>query len=168
MIFLSKNRITKNSSYSEEDNSNNVGARIMYPLHYSYVKLMDLNNIFSIKDATTNHIHSYGIYNDPDMEYSSFTKSHRRSMTQLVRECSHRSCKILLLVNAESLLNSFSGSLLELPTLKQQMNMFQSMVKISSEIPPFSMQRQALFAMLSQHFTINQLHKITKYPFIYN
>ena len=55
-------------SYSKEDNRNAVGARMMYPLQYKGVKLMDLKKNFGIKDATTNNIPGDDIRNDPDTE----------------------------------------------------------------------------------------------------
>ena len=57
---------------------------MMYPLNFKGVELIDLNKDFGIKDATTKHIPGADIRNNPDMEDSSFTKAHRRSMTQLV------------------------------------------------------------------------------------
>ena len=42
---------------------------------------MDLKKTFGIKDDTTKHIPGADIHNDPDMEYSSFTKAHWRCMT---------------------------------------------------------------------------------------
>ena len=46
----------KCSSYSEEFNSDDIRARIIYPLHYTGVKFMKLKNTFGIKYATKNHI----------------------------------------------------------------------------------------------------------------
>ena len=104
----------------------------MYPIHYTGVNLMNLNNKFGIKDATTKHISGDDIQNDPDMDYKSFTKAHCRSMTQVVWEYYCRICKIVCTVNAEALLNDVSGSLSELTTLEQQTYMVQYMVKMSS------------------------------------
>ena len=64
---------------------------------------------FLIKDSTKKHIPDADICNDPDMDYSYFTKSHRISMTQLVQEFSRRICEILCPVNAEVLLNYVAG-----------------------------------------------------------
>ena len=80
-FFGQKMGSPKSSSYSEEENINDVGARIMYPLHSAGSKFMDLKKPFGIKDDTTKHIPGAEIHNDPDMEYSYLTKAHRRSMT---------------------------------------------------------------------------------------
>ena len=73
------------------------------------MKLMDLKKNLHVKNSTTNHIPGADIRNYPDMEYSSFTKAHRRSMTQVVRECYRHICKILFPGNSEALLNDVSG-----------------------------------------------------------
>ena len=72
----------------------------MYPLHYVGVKIMDSKKTFGIKYATTKHIPGDDILNEPDMEYLSFTKAHRRSMTRMVHECYHRICEIVCPGNA--------------------------------------------------------------------
>ena len=76
-----KTGLPKHSSYFKDYNINDSGARIMYPLHCVGVKWMYLKNKFDIKDVTTKHIPSADIRNDPDMDYSSFTKANRRTMT---------------------------------------------------------------------------------------
>ena len=75
-------------------------------------------------------------------------------MTRLVQECSRRIYEIVCPGNAEALLYDFSGSLSEIPTLKQKIGMVQPMVQISSELPPSYIQPRALFAPLAQHFTM--------------
>ena len=71
----------KRSIYSEEDNNYDLGYRMMYPLHYTGVKLMELKKKFGIKDTKTKHIPGSDIRNELDTDYSSFTKEHWRSMT---------------------------------------------------------------------------------------
>ena len=102
---------TKNYSYSNEDNIDDVGARIMYLLHYKGVKLMDSKKKFDIKYATTNHTPGTYICNYPGMEYLYFTKAHRRSMARVVWECSHHICEIMCPGNTEALLNYVAVSL---------------------------------------------------------
>ena len=63
-----KTRSPKLSSYYEEDNSDDVGGIMMYPLHYAGVKLIELKKKFGIKDDTTKNIHGVNIHNDPDMD----------------------------------------------------------------------------------------------------
>ena len=123
---------------------------------------MDLKNKFGITDATTNHIHGDDIQNYPIMEYSSFTEAHRRIITQLVWEYSCRICGIVCPVNSESLLNNVNGSLSEFPILKQQMDIVQSMVQVSSEIPPYSIQWWALFGLIARYFKIKKLQNLTQ------
>ena len=74
--FSSKIGSPKHSSYSDEDIINGVGTKMMYTLHHTGVKLMDLKKIFGIKYATTNHTPCADIRNDPGMEYSPFNKAH--------------------------------------------------------------------------------------------
>ena len=83
-------------------------------------------------------------------------------MTRLVWECYRRICDFLCLRNAEALINYVSGLLSDFPMPKQQTDMVQSAVQIYSEVPSSSIQRQALFAPLAQHFTMKQLHNITQ------
>ena len=80
----------------------------MYPIHYTGVKSMDLKKKFGIKYATTKHTPGADIGNEPGMEYLSFTKVHRRSMTRVVREFYRRICEIVCPVNAEALESYFS------------------------------------------------------------
>ena len=65
--FFKKTGFPKFPGYSEEDNRNDVGDRMMYQLHYTGVKLMDLKKTFGIKDATNIYIHCTNIPNDTDM-----------------------------------------------------------------------------------------------------
>ena len=106
-----------------EDNSNDVGARMVHPIHYTGMKYMEPKKTFGIKDATTKHNPGADICNDPDMEYSAFTKAHQISMNQLVQEFSHRICEILCPGDSEALLNGLSGLLLDYTTLKQLTDM---------------------------------------------
>ena len=138
---------------------------MMYPLHYTGVKSMDLKKTFCIKDDTTKHIHVADIHNDPDMEYSSFTKAHQRSMIRLVQECSCCICEVVCLNNAESILNDIAGLLSEFPALKQHTDMVQSMVQIYPELLLSSIQWRALFTPLAQHFVMKKLQKFTQYNF---
>ena len=59
----------KRSSYAEEYNSTVVVTIIIYPLHFTGVKLMELKKEIAIKDSTTNNIPSPDIRNDPYMLY---------------------------------------------------------------------------------------------------
>ena len=115
---------------------------------------MDLKKKFGIKYATTKHTPGADIHNGPGMEYSFFTKAHRRSMTRVVQECYRFICEIVCPVNSEVLLNDVTGSLLEFTMLKQQTYMFQSMVQISLELPLSTIIIQALFAPIAQHFNM--------------
>ena len=74
-------------SYAEEDRSAEVVAILIYPLHFTGVKLIDLKKIFGINDATTKHTPGAEICTDPDIEYSSLTKAHQISMNRLIHEC---------------------------------------------------------------------------------
>ena len=89
----------KRSSYFDEANRNDFGDRMMYPLHYTGVKLIDLKNKFGMKYVTTNNTPGADISNKPDTDCSSFTKAHWRSMTPVVWECSRRICEIFCLGN---------------------------------------------------------------------
>ena len=97
------------------------------------------------------------------MEYSSLTKVHRISMNRLFWECYHHICEILCTNNIEELINYVSRLLSKFTTTKHHMDTEQSMVRISPELPPSSIQLQAIFAPLVQHFTMKQLQKITQY-----
>lgn len=81
----------------------------MYIIHCTVAKLMVLKNKFGIKDATTKHIPGTDIHNDPGIEYSYFTKAHRRSMTRLVWECYHCICEGVCPGNSKALLNDVHG-----------------------------------------------------------
>ena len=94
-----KTGLSKCSSYSREDNSNDDGAIIIYLIHYTGVKLMDLKKKFGIQYATTNHIPGTYIRNDPDMGYSYFTKTHWRSINRRVWECSCCICEIDIILS---------------------------------------------------------------------
>ena len=74
-------------SYAEEDSSADVVAILIYPLHLTGMKLIDMKNIFGINDATTKHTPGAEICTDPDMEYLSLTKAHRISMNRLIHQC---------------------------------------------------------------------------------
>ena len=60
-----KNEIKKRYSCTEEDNSADVGAIMMHPLHFTGVKFIDLKKKIGIKDATTKYIPGADIHDDP-------------------------------------------------------------------------------------------------------
>ena len=62
---MSKTVSPKYYSYTEEDNSTDVGVRMMYPLHFTGVKFIDLKKTIGIKDATTKYIPGADIHDDP-------------------------------------------------------------------------------------------------------